>query len=108
MKTPPFLLGATLLFWGWQTGFLMAGAVMALVLESSRFVKTRWDLSDEDFHRIWTFCTLLILAAAIFAFTLNEEPADSAVCFMGRRSPWQTGSRLPANARRPPSSVGCR
>lgn len=83
MKTPPFLLGATLLFWGWQTGFLMAGAVMAVVLESGRFVKTRWDLSDEDFHRIWTFCTLLILAAAIFAFTLNEGAGGFSGLFHG-------------------------
>ena len=83
MKTPPFLLGATLLFWGWQTGFLIAGAVMAVVLESGRFVKTRWDLSDEDFHRIWTFCTLLILAAAIFAFTLNEGAGGFSGLFHG-------------------------
>jgi hypothetical protein len=83
MKTPPFLLGATLVFWGWQSGFLIAGAVMAVVLESDRFVKARWDLSDEDFHRIWTFCTLLILAAAIFAFTLNEGASGFSGLFHG-------------------------
>jgi hypothetical protein len=83
MKMPPFLLGAALLFWGWQSGFLIVGAVMAVVLESSRFVKTRWDLSDEDFHRIWTFCTLLILAAIIFAFTLNEGDNGFSGLFHG-------------------------
>ena len=29
MKMPPLLMGATLLFWGWQTGFLFEGGVMA-------------------------------------------------------------------------------
>src|SRR5262245_40167860 len=75
MKTPPLLLGAALLFWGWQTGFLWAGAVMAVVLEAARFVKERWEFSDDDFSRIWTMCTLLFLGAAVYAFTDNGGPA---------------------------------
>jgi hypothetical protein len=75
MRTPPFLLGAALLFWGWQTGLLWVGALMALVLESARFVKERWEFSDDDFSRIWTMCTLLFLAAAVYAFTDNGGPA---------------------------------
>jgi protein-glutamine gamma-glutamyltransferase len=75
IKTPPLLLGATLLFWGWQTGFFIAGAVMAVVLESARFIRARWDLSDADFSRIWTFCTVFTLAAAVYAFSENEGPA---------------------------------
>jgi len=74
MNTPPFLLGATLVFWGWQSGLLAAGVVMGAVLEGARVVRTRWDLSDEDFSRIWTFCTLLFLAAAVYAFTDNGGP----------------------------------
>jgi hypothetical protein len=76
MKTPPFLLGATLLFWGWQTGFLVFGTVMAVAIESARFTKVRWEFSDDDFSRIWTFCALLFLVAAVYAFTANEGPAD--------------------------------
>ncbi len=76
MKPPPFLLGAGLLFWGWQTGFLAPAIVMALLLEGSRWIKTRWDLTDEDFSRIWMFCTLLFLGGFIYAFTANEGPAD--------------------------------
>ena len=42
-KTPPMLLGVTLLFWGWQSNLLVAGAIMGLILESARFVEVRWD-----------------------------------------------------------------
>ena len=76
MKPPPFLLGAALLFWGWQTDYLAASAVIAVVLESARWVKPRWDLGDEDFRRIWVFCALLLLAVAVYAFTSTGGPAD--------------------------------
>jgi hypothetical protein len=83
MKTPPFVLGATLLFWGWQTDFLLEGALMAVVLEASRFVKLRWELSDDDFKRIWTFCALLFLAAAVYAFADNGGPENFGKLFGG-------------------------
>src|SRR5258707_9827005 len=76
MKTPPFLLGATLAFWGWQTGFLVPGLLMGLALEGTRVVQARWDLSEDDFSRIWTFCALVLLAAAVYSFTTNEGPSD--------------------------------
>jgi protein-glutamine gamma-glutamyltransferase len=76
MKTPPFLLGAALFFWGWQTGFPVAGAVMAVALESAGWIKARWEVSDEDLSRIWTFCCLLLLTAAVYAFSANEGPAN--------------------------------
>ncbi len=76
MKPPPFLIGAALVFWGWQSGFEIAGIAMALVLEGSRWLKLRWDLSDSDFWRIWTFCAFLFLATIIYAFTSNEGPGQ--------------------------------
>jgi hypothetical protein len=75
MKTPPLLLGAALLFWGWQTDLLLAGAAMAVALEGARGVRARWEISDEDFARIWTFCTVLAIAAAIYAFAASDGPA---------------------------------
>jgi hypothetical protein len=69
-------MGATLLFWGWQSaGFLPEAAAMALILESSRFIKTRWEFSDDEFARVWTFCSVLLLAAMIFAFNSNSGPS---------------------------------
>jgi len=75
MRTPRFLLGAALLFWGWQTDFLAAGALMAVILEAARWTKARWEFSDDDFSRIWTICTLLFLGVTIYAFTDNGGPA---------------------------------
>src|ERR1044071_5775391 len=76
MKTPPLLLGATLLFWGWQTGLLIPGALMGVILEAPRWIKLRWDFSNEDFTRVWVFCSVVLLAAAIYAFTSTETPSD--------------------------------
>jgi transglutaminase-like putative cysteine protease len=76
MKLPPYLLGAALLFWGWQAGFLVYGAAMAVVLESAQWIKTRWEFGDQDFRRIWVFCALLLLAVAVYAFTSTGGPAD--------------------------------
>jgi protein-glutamine gamma-glutamyltransferase len=81
MKPPPLLLGAALLFWGWQTDFLLPGALMGVILESARVFKARWELSDEDFGRVWTFCALLLLASALYAFTANEGPSSYAGLF---------------------------
>jgi hypothetical protein len=73
---PPLLLGATLLFWGWQAGFPLAGILMALALEGAHLVKARWTFSNDDFSRIWTFCTLLLIAGTLYSFTVNEGPSD--------------------------------
>ncbi|HTL16736.1 MAG TPA: transglutaminase domain-containing protein, partial [Patescibacteria group bacterium] len=86
MKTPPLLLGVTLVFWGWQAGFLIPGAVMGLVLEGARLIKARWELSDDDFARIWLFCFLVLLAATVYSFASNEPSADFRGMF---RSPGQ-------------------
>jgi len=71
MKPPPFLLFATLLFWGWQTGFLLAGIGLGVILESARFLGFRWELDDSDFSRICFFCVVLNLALAGYVLTSN-------------------------------------
>jgi hypothetical protein len=72
MKPPPLLLGAALLFWGWQAGLPWVGVSMGLVVELAFVFRARWDFSDEDFERIWTLCSLLLLAMVLFAFTQND------------------------------------
>ncbi len=83
MKTPPFLLLAALVFWGWMSGFLLVGALMGLLLESARFISARWELDDPDFSRVWFFCVLLNLALVLYVFTMNDETGGIAGMFHG-------------------------
>ena len=73
MKTPPFLLFASLAFWGWQSEFLLVGVILGVVLELARFTNWRWDLDDADFHRIFSFCFVFVVALVGYAFTTNES-----------------------------------
>ena len=66
--TPPGLLGAGLLFWGWQTGFVTAGVVMAVLLEARHIVRSRWDLSRADFSRVSDVSAVLLLVVALYHF----------------------------------------
>jgi hypothetical protein len=83
MKTPPLLLGAVLLFWGWQSGLLFMGALMACILEGTRLVTTRWEFSEVDFRRTAMFCTLLSLTLAIYAFTSSDDAGNVGSLFHG-------------------------
>lgn len=73
MKTPPFLLGAALLFWGWQTGLLWVGAATGLLLESSHWVRARWRFSQADLDRVWNLCVALFLGATLYAFFSTDS-----------------------------------
>ena len=48
VRMPPFLLGLTVLFWGWEVGWLPLGAIGAVVLELPRLIRWRWDFSEAD------------------------------------------------------------
>ena len=73
MKTPPFLLGASLIFWGWQTGIWPLAVIMALVLEGSRLIKLRWVLSPSDFNRVSDLCTLVLVGMFVYLFASNRS-----------------------------------
>lgn len=72
MNTPPLLLGAVLLFWGWETGLLVVGAIGAVVLEASRWVRWRWDFSESDMNRVWDLCSVLFLGAAVYSYASTD------------------------------------
>lgn len=65
------LVGAALLFWGWQTGMLPVAAILACILEGARIVNQRWRFSQSDLNRIWNLCSLLFLGA--FALAIISE-----------------------------------
>src|SRR5258708_5628551 len=92
MKPPLLLLGAALLFWGWQTDILFVAATMAIILEGAPWFKSRWQFSQEDFSRIWTFRTLVLLGAAVYAFSSNNGPADIRSLFQNPTLSAQRGA----------------
>ena len=73
MKTPPLLIGATLAFWGWQSGLLIPGIVMGLILEGSRVTRRRFDLSDRDFNRISDLCALIFILVAVYRYATGAR-----------------------------------
>jgi len=69
MKPPPLLLSAALLLWGWQTGLWVWAVAMAALLEGARLLRLRWEFSQPDLDRVWNLCTILFLAALVYALT---------------------------------------
>lgn len=72
MTTPPLLLGAALLFWGWHTGFFLGAAVIALILDGSRLVAWRCELSRQDVNRIQKLCGLVLAVMLVFLLATLE------------------------------------
>lgn len=72
MRTPPLLLGAALLFWGWQSELWFFSLAMALILEGSRTTRTRWEFSQADYNRIWNLCTALFFGVVIYIVAAKE------------------------------------
>ncbi|MCP4350738.1 MAG: transglutaminase domain-containing protein [Desulfobacterales bacterium] len=71
-KTPPLLLGASLVFWGWQTGMWFFAVIMAIAVESTRFVSIKWEITLSDFSRISDLCTVIFLVIVVFLFATKE------------------------------------
>ncbi len=73
MKTPPFLIGASLVLWGLQTGLLLPALLLVPVVEGARFIRSRWMLSLSDFYRISDISTLILLGIAVYVLFTNPR-----------------------------------
>lgn len=73
MKTPALLLGAALLFWGWQTGLWLLAVPMAVIVEGANFLRWRWDLSAEDYKRIAQLCLVLLAVLIVYLVSVNPS-----------------------------------
>lgn len=73
MRAPRWLLGAAMLFWGWQTEWLWLGALAALLLESPHWASSRWDLTQADLDRVWNLCVALFLGATVYVFLSGDN-----------------------------------
>lgn len=65
---PPLILASGLLLWGWQTGFLLYALPMAVILESSLWVKWRWPISDGEFNNIADISGLMFFVLVVYVF----------------------------------------
>ena len=72
MKPPPFLLAAALLLWGWQTGLVAFALLMAVVLESARWIEWRVDFSVKDFNRVVDLVSLLGAVGGIYCILTRD------------------------------------
>lgn len=72
MNAPALLVAAAALFWGRQVGLLIPAAVIALVLESARFVPWRLDLSRENQYRASDICAALFVVTGAALYVTHE------------------------------------
>lgn len=68
MSAPALMIGASLVFWGWQSGNLVVGIALALALEAPRWLRLRLDLGTTEHSTIADLCTVgFVLLAVIVA-----------------------------------------
>ncbi len=70
---PRFLLGAVVLFWGWQTGLWVFALPIALILEAPRFVEWQWDLKEADFRRLFNLSFILLVILFIYLMRTDRS-----------------------------------
>ena len=74
MTLPPLVLGAALVFWGWQTQNLLAGTLLAVLVEAPRFASFRLELREIDHRRVADLCTLLLAAVGALLVATRGVP----------------------------------
>ena len=66
VQAPPrLLLGVTLLFWGSMTGRPLLALILALVVESPNWIRSRWNFEDSACSRAWQLSLILTLVTGI-------------------------------------------
>jgi hypothetical protein len=75
INAPPFLMGAALAFWGWQTGNLLVGVLLGLALEGLRAFRLRIDLGVAEHSTIADLSTVgFVLLAVLLAANRGVGP----------------------------------
>ena len=113
MTAPPLLVGTAVAFWGWETGLLLPALFVATVLEGSRVLRWRLELSSSDFNRISDVCALLLAGSGVYLFAtsgaLRAVGGPRAITLLLQRLPilvallvacqaYSTARRVPASA----------
>lgn len=88
--TPPLLLAAGALFWGWQTGYFAAALAIALLLEAPRWTRLRLELGEKDFNRVADYTTWLFVGIAVYLVATRGVSRGVITAFQ-----WVPGLLLP-------------
>jgi len=81
LNTPVLFLGATILFWAWQTGQWLVAVPIALALESARATTRRWNFSLSDYTRAADLCTVIVVAVGVVLYVVFGNPAAIKLWF---------------------------
>lgn len=71
---PMGLVGASLLFWGWETGNLPIAVPLALVVEAFRHFELRFDLELPRYNQLADLCTVAFVALAAILLANRGVP----------------------------------
>lgn len=81
MNTPPFLLGAAALFWGWQSGFWLVGGAAAIVLEAPRWLARRFEVELLRQRRLADMCLVLAAMVGVGCYVAYGNPRAIVLLF---------------------------
>jgi len=71
---PRFLLGATLIFWGFTADLPIIGLILAVVVEGRNWLTIRWNFGDKAYVRAWSMSVLAMLATALLLWMDGLQP----------------------------------
>ena len=74
MNTPFGMIGAAVLFWGWQTGWLVLALPLALVIEARVAWKPAWMLDAQGINRFADLSSLALIAVGAWYLVTLEAP----------------------------------
>ena len=72
-RPPPLLLGAALVFWGWQTGYLVPSILCAAIVELRHLVRSRWELTLTDVNRVSDASAVLFVLLVVYQSATQES-----------------------------------
>lgn len=74
MTTLPLLLAGACALWGAQTGQWLIAAAAAAALEAPRVLPLRWNIEQAHFNRLSDFCSVLVVAVAVYLYFTYGNP----------------------------------
>nr|WP_321403147.1 transglutaminase family protein [uncultured Desulfobacter sp.] len=75
MKTIPLTLACALIFWGYQTGYMMFACLMGVVIELARILNIRWNPSLDQINKISDTCTVCLASTILYFVSMDIEAA---------------------------------